>query len=50
MDDRALPQQQREIINLKFEAGLSYKEIAEAMRMSVSSVGVSPALRLTVGR
>jgi RNA polymerase sigma factor (sigma-70 family) len=35
-----LPQQQREIVNLKFEAGLSYKEIAEAMRMSVSSVGV----------
>jgi RNA polymerase sigma factor (sigma-70 family) len=35
-----LPQQQRELVHLKFEAGLSYKEIAEAMRMSVSSVGV----------
>ena len=35
-----LPQQQREIVKLKFEAGLSYKEIAEAMRISVSHVGV----------
>jgi RNA polymerase sigma factor (sigma-70 family) len=35
-----LPQQQRELIHLKFEAGLSYKEIAEAMRISVSNVGV----------
>jgi RNA polymerase sigma-70 factor (ECF subfamily) len=35
-----LPQQQRELVHLKFEAGLSYKEIAEATRMSASSVGV----------
>jgi RNA polymerase sigma factor (sigma-70 family) len=35
-----LPQQQREVVHLKFEAGLSYKEIADAMRMSVSNVGV----------
>jgi len=35
-----LPQQQRELVHLKFEAGLSYKQIAEAMRMSVSNVGV----------
>jgi RNA polymerase sigma factor (sigma-70 family) len=35
-----LPQQQRELVHLKFEAGLSYKEIAEAMRMSASNVGV----------
>jgi RNA polymerase sigma-70 factor (ECF subfamily) len=35
-----LPQQQREMIQLKFDAGLSYKEIGEAMRISVSSVGV----------
>jgi RNA polymerase sigma factor (sigma-70 family) len=35
-----LPLQQRELIHLKFEAGLSYKQIAEAMRMSVSNVGV----------
>jgi RNA polymerase sigma factor (sigma-70 family) len=35
-----LPRQQRELVHLKFDAGLSYKEIAEAMRMSVSNVGV----------
>ena len=35
-----LPRQQRELVHLKFEAGLTYKEIAETMRMSVSSVGV----------
>ena len=35
-----LPRQQRELIRLKFEAGLSYKEMAEALRTSVSTVGV----------
>jgi RNA polymerase sigma factor (sigma-70 family) len=35
-----LPQKQRELVKLKFEAGLSYREMAEAMRMSVSHVGV----------
>ena len=35
-----LPLQQRELIHLKFEAGLSYKQIGETMRMSVPSVGV----------
>jgi RNA polymerase sigma-70 factor (ECF subfamily) len=35
-----LPQQQRELVHLKFEAGLSYKQMGEAMRMSVSNVGV----------
>jgi len=35
-----LPLQQQELVRLKFDAGLSYKEIAEAMRMSVSNVGV----------
>ena len=35
-----LPRQQRELVHLKFEAGLTYKEIAETTRMSVSSVGV----------
>ncbi|HEY5812289.1 MAG TPA: sigma-70 family RNA polymerase sigma factor [Terrimicrobiaceae bacterium] len=35
-----LPQLQRELVHLKFEAGLSYKEIAEAMRISVSNVGL----------
>ena len=34
-----LPRQQRELIRLKFEAGLSYKEMAEALRTSVSTVG-----------
>jgi RNA polymerase sigma-70 factor (ECF subfamily) len=36
----ALPRQQRELIKLKVEAGLSYKEMAEALRTSVSTVGV----------
>lgn len=35
-----LPQKQRELVKLKFEAGLSYKEMGETMRMSVSNVGV----------
>jgi RNA polymerase sigma factor (sigma-70 family) len=35
-----LPLQQREIVKLKFEAGLSYKEIAGALRTSVSTIGV----------
>jgi len=35
-----LPRQQRELIRLKFEAGLSYKEMAEALKTSVSTVGV----------
>ncbi len=35
-----LPEQQRELVKLKFEGGLSYKEMGEAMRMSVSHVGV----------
>ena len=35
-----LPQQQRELVRLKFDAGLSYKQMGEAMQMSVSNVGV----------
>jgi len=35
-----LPRQQRELIKLKFEAGLSYREMAEALKTSVSTVGV----------
>lgn len=31
---------QQELVQLKFEAGLSYKEISEVMRISVSNVGV----------
>lgn len=37
---RELSTQQQELVQLKFEAGLSYKEIGETMRMSVSNVGV----------
>lgn len=36
----SLPLQQREIVKLKFEAGLSYKEMAEALKTSVTTVGV----------
>lgn len=35
-----LPRQQRELIKLKFEGGLSYKEMAEVLKTSVSTVGV----------
>jgi RNA polymerase sigma factor (sigma-70 family) len=34
-----LPEKQREAIHLKFIAGLSYKEISEAMKTSVGNVG-----------
>ena len=36
---RFLPQRQQELLRLKFQAGLSYKEIAEATGLSVSNVG-----------
>ncbi len=35
-----LPQQQRELVKLKFEGDLSYKEMSETLRISVSLVGV----------
>ncbi len=35
-----LSPREQELVRLKFEAGLSYKEIAEALRISVSHVGV----------
>jgi RNA polymerase sigma factor (sigma-70 family) len=35
-----LPRQQRELVKLKFEANLSYKEMSETLRISVSQVGV----------
>lgn len=34
-----LPPRQREVVRLKFQNGLSYKEIAEIMEISVSNVG-----------
>ncbi len=35
-----LPEKQREIVRLKFDAGLTYREIADVMKMTVSHVGV----------
>ncbi|HYQ01116.1 MAG TPA: sigma-70 family RNA polymerase sigma factor [Polyangiaceae bacterium] len=35
----ALPKKQREALRLKVEAGLSYKDIAEVMNLSVGNVG-----------
>jgi RNA polymerase sigma-70 factor (ECF subfamily) len=35
-----LPQRQQEILRLKFQGGLSYKQIAEVMGLTVSHVGV----------
>jgi len=35
-----LSPREQELVRLKFEAGLSYKEIGEALRISVSNVGV----------
>jgi RNA polymerase sigma-70 factor (ECF subfamily) len=34
-----LPENQREVIRLKFQSDLSYKEIAEITNLSVSNVG-----------
>ena len=34
-----LPQKQREAVRLKFESGLSYKEISETLKTSVGNVG-----------
>lgn len=34
-----LPTNQQEVIRLKFQHGLSYKQIAEVMKLSVSNVG-----------
>src|SRR6185436_9368814 len=36
-----LPKNQREVVYLKFQCDLSYKEISEITRLSVSNVGVS---------
>ncbi len=34
-----LPQNQREVIRLKFEGDMSYKEISQITQLSVSNVG-----------
>src|SRR5262245_21323241 len=44
----ALPDTQRQAVILKFSGGLSYKEIAEVMELSVSHVGV--ILHTAIGR
>jgi RNA polymerase sigma factor (sigma-70 family) len=35
----ALPANQREVVRLKFQSGLSYKEISQVTQLSVSNVG-----------
>ena len=35
-----LPDRQQEILRLKFQGGLSYKEIADVMDLTISHVGV----------
>ena len=35
-----LPARQRELVQMRFEGGLSYKEMSEVLRISVSQVGV----------
>ena len=35
----ALPDKQREAVKLKFEAGLSYKEISDTLKTSIGNVG-----------
>jgi RNA polymerase sigma factor (sigma-70 family) len=35
----ALPENQREVVRLKFQSGLSYKEISRVTNLSVSNVG-----------
>lgn len=46
----SLPEDQRDLIRLKFEAGLSYREMSEATRTSVSNVGVQLHNALTTLR
>ena len=36
---KSLPEQQRELVRLKFEAGLSYRDIAAATGLTVTNVG-----------
>lgn len=37
---QSLPERQQEVIRLKFQGGLSYKEIANVMNLTVNHVGV----------
>lgn len=46
----ALPPRQREVVRMKFEGGLSYKEMAEVLGLSVSNVGVQLHEALTALR
>jgi RNA polymerase sigma factor (sigma-70 family) len=36
---KSLPERQRELVRLKFEAGLSYRDIAAATGLTVTNVG-----------
>lgn len=36
---KSLPEQQRELVRLKFEAGLSYRDIAAATGLTITNVG-----------
>jgi RNA polymerase sigma-70 factor (ECF subfamily) len=42
-----LPEKQREAVRLKFEAGLSYKEISDTLKTSVGNVGTLIHLGVT---
>ena len=47
---QALPDKQREAVRLKFEAGLSYKEISDVLKTSVGNVGTLIHLGVTALR
>jgi RNA polymerase sigma-70 factor (ECF subfamily) len=36
---QSLPPRQQEIVRLKFQHGMSYKQIAEVMKLSATNVG-----------
>lgn len=46
----ALPEKQRDAVRLKFEAGLSYKEISETLQTSIGNVGTLIHLGVTALR
>jgi RNA polymerase sigma factor (sigma-70 family) len=45
-----LPDKQREAVKMKFESGLSYKEISEVLKTSVGNVGTLIHLGVTTLR